>query len=197
MIDLVLERGYEEVTVEAVCERAGLGRDAFERQFRDREECFMAVFWHYTGRFEHLVVGAFENEEEWRDGLRAAGWAANRYILTYPRQTRFGSTAMFTAGPVAQAHREAHLNRFVDLIDAGRQELDDPESLDRTVAEGVMGSIYTKLIEQLQQNDGAISGEKFIPELMYIAVRPYLGNEAATEELSMPAPAPFGNGPPG
>jgi hypothetical protein len=89
---------------------------------------------------------------------------------------------------MAQAQRESHLQRMVEMIDAGRQELDDPDSLGRGVAEGVFGSIYSHLVKDVQAGKGTKAAEDYVPELMYIAVRPYLGHEAAMEELTIPAP---------
>ena len=77
------------------------------------------------------------------------------------------------------------------MIDAGRRELDDPESMGRSAAEGVFGSIYEALVKEQQAGKGTEAAYEFVPELMYIAVRPYLGHDAAREELSIPAPAKF------
>jgi AcrR family transcriptional regulator len=188
MMTLVIERGYEAVTVAAVCTAAGIDRATFERHFGDLEDCYLRVFEANSERFDTAVIGAFQSEETWRDGLRAAAYAAARFIDANPREVRFGAIAMFQAGPMAQVIRERQLHGMVDLIDAGRRQLDDPDSLGRGVAEAVLGSIYQTLVAEIQQGTKA-SAEAFVPELMYIAVRPYLGHEAAVEELSRPPPA--------
>lgn len=85
---------------------------------------------------------------------------------------------------MAQALRDRYLQRIVDLIDQGRADMDDPEALGRGVAEGVCGAIYSFLIHELQKDAAGIrTPEEFVPDLMYIAVRPYLGHAAAQEEL--------------
>jgi AcrR family transcriptional regulator len=188
MIDVVLERGKEEATVDLVVDRAGVDRAAFYRYFDDPQDCILQAYWIHTDRFTALVTGAFEREWNWRDSLRAAAYTAARYLRDNPRIVKFGTIQMFEVGPMAQAQRESHLHLMVDLIDAGRQELDDPDSLGRGVAEGVMGSIYQMLIKELQGGRGTRSAEDFVPELMYIAVRPYLGHEVAREELTMLPP---------
>jgi AcrR family transcriptional regulator len=193
MIDLVLEQGYEATDLEAVCARAGVDRAAFQRHFDDFDDCYMQLYQEHTAEFNLRVFGAFEAEDQWRDGLRACAYAAARYLRDHPREVQFGVVQMFGAGPMAQAHRESHLHQIVDLIDQGRKELDDPDSMSRSVAEGVLGSIYGQLVKQLEAGAGTRTAESYVPGLMYIAVRPYLGHEIAREELSIPPPPEQGN----
>ncbi len=187
-VDIVYEGGYETLTVEAVVERAGIERTDFDRLFAGREDLYIGLFEDVATKFEAEVMAAFEEHEEWRDGLRACAYAAARHIRERPREVTFGVLRMYDAGELAQAYREVQLQRMVDLIDRGRQELDDPDSIGRGVAEGVIGSIYGVLVKQLQGGRGVSSAESFVPDLMYMAVRPYLGHKVAREELSLPAP---------
>ena len=188
MIDIVIESGNDGVTPEAAAERAGLERAAFDRHFESAEDCILQAYWKHTDEFTERVEAAFNREDAWRDALRAAAYEAAAYVRENPRIVRFGTIQMFQVGPMAQAHRESHLHRMVDLIDAGRREMDDPDSAGRGVAEGVFGSIYQHLVKEVQAGRGTGSAEEFVPGLMYIAVRPYMGHEVALEELSIPPP---------
>jgi AcrR family transcriptional regulator len=187
-VDIVYEGGYETLTVEAVVERADVERADFDRLFAGREDLYIGLFKDVASKFEAEVMAAFEEHDEWRDSLRACAYAAARHLRERPREVSFGVLRMYDAGELAQAYREVQLQRMVDLIDLGRQELDDPDSIGRGVAEGVIGSIYGVLVKELQGGRGVSSAESFVPDLMYMAVRPYLGHEVAREELSMPAP---------
>jgi AcrR family transcriptional regulator len=188
MIDLVLEHGYEATTIEMVLERAGVGRGAFDRLFDGKEHLYLEIFWGVQAVFDRAVAEAFAAHEDWREALRASAYTAARYIRDHPREVRFGVVQMFAAGDLAQVYRERQLHGMVDLIDRGRQELDDPESMSRGVAEGVLGSIYGILIKELQSGAGVSTAESYVPEMMYLAVRPYLGHEVAREELTIPPP---------
>ncbi|HEX6602586.1 MAG TPA: TetR/AcrR family transcriptional regulator [Solirubrobacterales bacterium] len=188
MIDVVLAHGNEGATVEAVIDRAGVDEDTFAQHFDSIQDCILDAYWAHTNEFTVLVQAAFDREAVWRDSLRAAAYAAARYMRDNPRIVRFGTLQLFQAGPMAQAARESHLHRMVDLLDRGRQELDDPSSLSRGVAEGIFGSIYELVVRDLQSGRGTRAATDFVPEMMYLAVRPYLGQEAALEELSIPPP---------
>jgi AcrR family transcriptional regulator len=188
LMDTVIEHGFASTTVEMVVERAGVERADFDRHFESFEDCHLKVDEENTVDFDEVVFSAFDGEREWRDRMRAAGYAAARYIRDNPRRVAFGVMRMYRAGDSAQVHRERQLHRLVDLVDQGRQELGDPNSISRHVAEGVIGAIFASIVKDLESGRGTGSAENFVPDLMYVAVRPYLGHEAAVEELTMPPP---------
>ena len=138
-----------------------------------------------TRRSSAAAVG-----DRWRDRLRAAAYAAARYIDARPIQTRFDMIQMLGVGDMAQAYRDRYLGRIVNLIDEGREELPDPDSMSRDVAIGVFGSIYQFLLKELHDRRAPVTAESFVPQLMYIAVRPYFGHDAALEELRVEPPPP-------
>jgi AcrR family transcriptional regulator len=187
-MELVVEHGYEETTAEMVVARAGVSLAAFKRDFADLRDCCTRVYLANIDEFDRAVFGAGDRQEGWRNRLRAAAYAAARYVRDRPLETRFDMIQMLSAGEIAQAYRDRYVQRTVDLIDEGRMELDDPESLSRAVAVGAFGSIYEFLLKELHDRDEVGSAEDFVPELMYIAVRPYLGHEAARQELTIPPP---------
>lgn len=192
VVDLVLERGYPQVGVAAICERAGVSRKQFDRRFHDAQDCCDRVYEANIADFDAVVMDAYSDEASWRDGLRAAAYAAAGYLAEHPRETRYGEIQMREGGPMAQAARDRYLQRIVELVDAGRQELDDPDSMGRGVAESVIGSIYVFLLKELGESHATRLAFKRVPDLMYLAVRPYLGHEVALRELAIPPPEPAG-----
>jgi AcrR family transcriptional regulator len=194
-IDLAAEHGYEATTVEMVVERAGVTRADFDRHFADKDDCALQLYEEYLGGFVSLVLAAAEREAEWRDSMRAAGYAAARFLRDNPRLAQVGVVQMLAAGSMAEARRAGMMDPIVDLIDAGRNELADPDSIGRGVAEGVLGSIYEIAIRDLASGLGTGSAEAIVPQLMYVAVRPYVGHELAREELELPPPPEQGQTP--
>jgi len=189
LMDEVIGRGYEATDEAAIAARAGLDRAAFDRHFSGVADCYEQTYKRNYAVFDRLVFGAFEAQASWRDGLRASAYAAARYLRDYDREVRFGVIPALGASEQVAAYRDRSFQRIVDLIDAGRQETENPEAIGRGVAESTLGSIYETLVRRLgEEGGGARSAEDFVPEMMYIAVRPYLGQEAAREELSIPPP---------
>ena len=76
----------------------------------------------------------------------------------------------------------------VPVWEGVRTALIDRGELDRAVAEAVVGSIQRRVVSGLRAGELA-GGHAFVPELMCIAVRPYLGRQAAREGLTIPPPS--------
>ncbi|MFL5897849.1 MAG: TetR/AcrR family transcriptional regulator [Solirubrobacterales bacterium] len=185
--ELVVSRGCEGLTLEQIAEQAGCGEDELREHFQSSGQCLLDAYLDFTADFDRRVFAAFTSGEGWRAALRAAGYEAARYIEEKPREISFVTIGLLEAGPLIQAHRARHLQRLAGMIDLGRQELDDPASLGRSVAEAVIGSINALVIRESHQGCRKRPVE-FVPDMMYVAVRPYLGHEVAREEMAMPLP---------
>lgn len=189
VVETILERGFAAAEVEEVRERAGLSAAGFERRFAGLEDCVLAVYEHYIADFVASVQGAYEAEPGWRDSLRAAGYAASRWIVEHPGETRFGMVEVLGArGEMFRVRREQIFVWCGELIDAGRAEAADPDAVPPAAAVMAIGSIAEMLTNRLRSGRPA-HPHSVVPELMYIAVRPYLGEEAAREELEIPPPS--------
>lgn len=186
--DIVLESGYGETTVEAVCERAEVSQVEFERHFADLQACVGGIYGEINDRFDRHVQAAYDSQPDWRSSLRAAAYAAADFFAAHPREVRFCTVAIMDAGEMVAARRDANLQRFVNLIDAGRAELPDPGSVGRGVAESTVGAIFERLLRDTRRGVGAGNARDVVPELMYLAVRPYLGHAEAMKEFSVPPP---------
>ncbi len=187
-IALVIERGLESVDAAALCREAGFDPAEFERDFEDVRDCAMQVYLANIVEFDRVLSAAADPADPWRDRLRATAYTAATFIRDHPLSTRFDMLAMLSMGEVAQAYRDRYVQGLIDLIDEGRQELSDPEALGRATAEGVFGSIYRFLARELVGEGRTRYAVEVVPQLMYLAVRPYLGEGAAREELTIPPP---------
>jgi AcrR family transcriptional regulator len=181
-VQLIGSRGFAGAGVEAVCERAKVSRRHFERCFADLEDCFLSVHDDVATELCELVRAAYEGPAGWHDRIWAAGWAAMRFMREDPLRARFLLVEVNGAGGRAQSRRDRLVQGLVELLDAGRQELEDPGSASRCSAEVAAGAIYGMVLSRVEA--GSIErGEEFLPELVYMAVMPYLGARAAESEL--------------
>jgi AcrR family transcriptional regulator len=195
LIDVALAIGYratsldyQDTSLRLVLDRAGVDQVEFERHFTSLEDCYLQIYLENRADFDRAVFSAFDDAASWREGMRAGAYAAARYIRDNTRGVAFSLLQRFNVDDIAQVYRERQLEEIVDRIDLGRQELDDPDSMTRHVAEAIMGSLYDLMVGELLRGNGP-RAEEFVPDLMYVAVRPYLGHRAALEELSIPPPA--------
>lgn len=130
----------------------------------------------------------FATKVGWANQLRAVAYGLRDFLVADPVRAR----AMMLEAPHGNAEtrriREDGIEALTALIDLGRGELADPDSVPHTVAAITAGTIYNRIHAGLEA--GAELGDEMVRELMYTAVMPYLGIEAALGELEGPSPDP-------
>ena len=190
MVDIVGERGYEATTVEAVLERAGVARREFDERFAGKEDCALKTLEALIAKFEWRVGCAYAAFSDWRTGLRAAAYACADWLVEFPNAVRYGVVEVLKADSEMPRVRREELFRFcAGLIDGGRAEAVEP--VGESTAVVAIGSIM-QLLTQRMQVGAEVGAHGIVPEMMYAVVRPYLGEEAAREELTMPRPGMAG-----
>jgi hypothetical protein len=135
------------------------------------------------------VAGAYTSAGEgWAVRLRAVAWAMRDFLVEDPARAE----AMMLSAPhgnrATRKIREGGIAALTALIDQGRQEMAEPGVLPVSVAEITAGAIYNRIHCAMEAGGTAALGEDTVRELMFTAVLPYRGVEAALAELSMPPP---------
>jgi len=139
---------------------------------------------------EELLVrvgGEFAAEEAWVDRLRAVAFALRDFLREDPARAR----AMMIEAPHGNAEtrriREGGIEALTALIDLGREEAEEPGSIPSSAAAIAAGVIYNRIHVEVE---GGVEGldDEMVRELMYTAVMPYLGVEAALAELGPAVP---------
>jgi AcrR family transcriptional regulator len=189
---LCAERGYRALELGLLLRRAGLGERQFHRHFRDLEDCFCTAVEEGTDALL-LAVGtaALSAASCWRRQLRAVAYALLDFLLADPDRARLMVIEVPGSGPRAELIRDRGMQALATFVDLARAELADPDSVPASTAETTAGAIYNRLHEAIAA--GRLDrphGERMVSELMYTAVLPYMGREAALAELEVPPRAP-------
>lgn len=182
VVEIAAERGYAETTIELIIERAGLDRPAFDRHFRGKYDCFLSAWQEMNEGCMREMLEAYNSEESWPDRLRAVACEIVDNLCNAPSRASF-AVEVLAAGDAARARRDMTMRVIASLIDAGRNEMEDPESVPHTTAEALAGSAYGQVYAKVV---GGSTEElpALVPQLMSAAVMPYLGIEAGLAELS-------------
>ncbi len=182
LIEIAAERGYAETTIELILDRASLDRPAFDRHFRGKYDCFLTAWQEINEGCMREMLEAFNSQEEWPDRLRAVACEIVDNLRNDPSRASF-AVEVLSAGDAARARRDMTMRVIASLIDAGRNEMDDPESVPHTTAEALAGSAYGQVYAKVVRGE-ADELPALVPQLMSAAVMPYLGVEAGLAELA-------------
>lgn len=181
MLESVGAQGYERTTVEDAINNAGLYRQAFYDNFEDKEDCYLHALdagsaWVELAMREATVA----TEDNWRGQLRGALGGLLHFLDTQPGIGRALLVEVHAAGPRAVEKRAEAMGRAVVMMDLAREEGGDsaPAISAEAVVAGILAVLHTRLAAYQTSRF-----EDLLPELMYLAVLPYFGPDAAAAEM--------------
>ncbi len=186
MVELVVENGLEETTEQMVIERAGVNSGDFNHFFRDTNDCYVQLFDQMVNDYLQEALEAADRRRDWLENVRVVANRLLVYLEENPSRAYF-MAEFRSAGDQALTRTESFIKAMTIGIDAGRRGLDDPESVSPAVAEGLVGATAEIVSARLQAGE-LENLRELVPQLMYMVVRPYLGEEAARAELRILPP---------
>ncbi len=188
LIELCWEHGYRRFDLAALCDRSGIDRGEFDRHYSDLDDCFCSLLDRIGEEFHAHVFAAVGSEGDWRRQMRATSAAMAVFFLADRPRARVMLIDAFTAGERAQLIRDRSMKEMVALIDRGREQPGAPASLTEATAQAIAGTVYEQLCALARRDADLAEWWSLAPDLMYSVVLPYLGPQAAAEELTI---APF------
>lgn len=188
MLRASAELGYRELNVQDVLERAGVSRPTFYEHFENKEDCFLAAFDAAAARLRDRVeAAAGEGGERWRDRLRMGLEELVDFVLAETDAAMTLIVEARAACPPALVRRDELLDHFAACIDTQvRNEVAGSDAVAPIAAAGIVGGIEALLYNRIARGNTA-DLESLVPSLMYFAVLPYEGHEAAMAELGAAA----------
>jgi AcrR family transcriptional regulator len=188
MLRAVAELGYRDVNVQDVLDRAGVSRPTFYEHFSNKEDCFLAAFDAVSTRLRERIAAAAERGGDcWRDRLRLGLEELLRFCQDEPDAAKVLVVEARGASPAVLLRRDELLDHFSGQIDGKAQELvPEPTPHSPVTAAGIVGGVEALLYSRLNKND-LKELRSLLPSLMYFAVLPYEGPDAASEELALVA----------
>lgn len=180
MLQAVGTYGYGKTTVDDAVARAELQRQVFYDSFDDKEDCYLQAIDAGSAWVELAMREGAAGRTTWRGQLRAALTRLLRLLDEEPEVGRALLVEVHAAGPRAVGKRAEALERAAAMMDLAREEVDSPApaiSAEAVVA-GILAVLHARLANH--QTEGFA---RLLPELMYLAVLPYFGPEAAAAEM--------------
>ena len=107
LLALILEKGFDAVTVQDVIDRANVGRSTFYAHFQDKKDLLLSGFEHLRTQFEeHLMRQSVNHESPWALSLSMFQHAQSQRPL-------YKALAGKQGGNIALAHIQKYLSVFL------------------------------------------------------------------------------------
>jgi AcrR family transcriptional regulator len=175
---IVAEKGLAKLTIPGIVSRANVSLQTFYEMYRSKDDAFLGaqkVGMHQALQVTIEAYGA--REEQWPRAVAAGLRALIDYLSSEPAHAHLSVVDTFAASPRALEIREATLRAFAAYLrpgyTLGRQ-------LPPVVAEAVVGGIWQVLHHYIASDRLAELGQA-APQLIYLALTPFLGPPAAAE----------------
>lgn len=184
MITVVANKGYAETTVADIISAAGVSRATFYEQFSDKEDCFIAAYSTVMDRMLDYVARGFASQDspEWIDRVRGGIASLLTYLVMNPVAARVGIVEGFGAGSRARGRYQEAVSAFFPFLDEVRGQTGSPELIPSKTARMVVGGLSALMFNETAAGR-ANHLLDLLPEMIYLAVAPYLGRDRAREAM--------------
>lgn len=177
-------KGYEATTVTDVIEVAGVSRATFYEMFDDKASCFLEAYDAVIDVLVAHVSSAYEaaRGEPWPDRIAAALRGLIELLSAEADIARMAMVEVTAAGEDAREHYRAALARFTPFLEEGREYSGQGDKLPADTARFAIGGATSMIFDEIRAGGGP-DLERILPALVFAVLMPYLGPEAAEEEM--------------
>lgn len=177
------ERGYEQISVQDVIERAKASRATFYKHFDDKEDCFAQAYREAANWLYQRLTGVARRQPGWREGLRAGLAELLEFCANQPALARALLVEPHAAGGAAMVEHNLLMERLSRAIDGARREIPSRQAPPPVTATFMVGAIET-LVRTKLMSDEPETAPEMLPGLLHFVVMQFFGEDAAWEELT-------------
>lgn len=170
------EKTYAGTTIADIVSRAGVSRRTFYKLFANKRDCFEAAVDSFAEEVPRIIDAIRAGGGAWPDMVREAIGQILDRLAERPAFANLALVETIGVDPVL-------VNRYWDpLIDALRR----PGGTEKTPAHAraAIGAAQVLIAQQVSAGRGAELRE-LLPDLVYIALAPFVGQEEALEQVRL------------
>jgi len=177
MIDSCAEKTYAATTITDIVARARISRTTFYKQFDDKRACFDAAVAHCIEQLGEVAASAYASEDAPADAVRKSVTAVLQALAERP-----GLAQLLTGDAIAVDPRVTGYYRkaTIPAIEALWSRNGDRAEA-HTDPRLAFGQAQVLMLNQIATGKAELLPE-VLPEIVYLAVSPYGGHEAALNQ---------------
>jgi AcrR family transcriptional regulator len=179
VVRLTLEGGYAELTDPQIAEYAGTSTEAFHRQFRSKQECFVAVLDELGAEASQTLRESVDSGSCWSEAVRLAVLAFTEFFVARPELLRLTFVELFEVGPVVVDRLTSTIECFTAMLEETGPE---PTRAPSIASEAITGALWSILA-------GCAGNERlrYLPcladHITFIVLAPYVGAKQAMQTI--------------
>jgi AcrR family transcriptional regulator len=173
--ELASQRGYQELTITDVSQRAAISLTTFYRHFDTKHEAFMAAVEDGERQLVEVLLPVYRAAPDWPRATRDVVHAFFAFNATHPAMALLGGLRVFAGGTEGFDRHEHATGRFGAVLRAGRHE---HPGIGPIATEATSASVAALLYQQIRQR-----GPERLYEVAgiasYLALAPFVGVDEA------------------
>jgi AcrR family transcriptional regulator len=183
MVRVSAAKGYAATTIGEVVEVAGVSSASFYEHFEDKDACFFEAFDAVNDVLVAHVSAAYEATagEPWPQRVAAALRALVELLAAEADIARMTMVEVTAVGDEARKRYGQALARFTPLLEEGRK-YSGRENLPADTARFAIGGATSLIYDEVRSGRGP-ELPNILPDLIFAVLMPYLGPQAAEEEM--------------
>jgi AcrR family transcriptional regulator len=190
--EVMMAQGYAETTVSHIVRAAGISREVFYVYFSNKQHAYLASQQYATQHILETCTTAYFEGRAWPERVWNALRALLGLLARNPELAHLRLVECYPAGPAAIANTEQLKRAATIFLQEGYQQRPAASKLPRLCAHAISGAIFEVFYRQISRGE-ASELQRYLPQLTYIAIAPYLGPRkaiAAIERLKAAAAIP-------
>jgi len=183
-VRMAAAKGFEATTVADIVEYAGVDEETFYRHYESKAACFLEAYDAIFDIVVSHVSAAFEAnpEEPWPNRVCVGLRALVEMLSLEAEVARMAMVEVTAAGDDARERYRAMLARFTPFLEEGRTYSGQGDALPADTARFAIGGVASMIFDEVRAGRGP-ELKRILPDLVFAVLMPYLGPEAAEDEM--------------
>lgn len=186
-VSVLVEKGFGDLTVEAVVARAEVPRSTFDARFAGKQAVVEFAYETLFEQFLRRLSRAIEAQPSWSLKVKVGIGATLDMAAAEPVKAQFVTLDTLATNKSLVHQRFESRERLARLLAAGRTEILHGAELPGVVEQTLIAGIAWVISSQLR-NGEAEQLPALAPQLVELTLTPYLGREEAAKVARRPRP---------
>jgi AcrR family transcriptional regulator len=179
VVRLTRAGGYTRVTDPQIAELAGTSTEAFHKQFRSKQECFLAVLEELGHEAAETMRSSVDSASCWADAVRDAVHAFTELFTARPELIRMAFVDLFEVGPAIAGRLTCTIEGFTKVLAETGPE---PSRAPQIAPEAITGAIWA-ILASCTAKDRLPYLPHLEDHITFIVLAPYVGPKQAMQTI--------------